>query len=395
VVGNTLWILTNEEPTEREQTLTIDGFEKPFPIEWVEDRNAFLTELLMGYNLLENGDFSEDDKKSLKGWAIDRGQLSSAGIDLADEWQLTGGHTAFLLATEDAPRPSFAVEQKIPVIADVEYKFSGYFATQRAEGLITLFYYDENHRVIGENKIYIANQTEYSGGKSLDNYALVEFIFTPISGTKYLQFKIELGEQIDLTQANGYLFFTGIFLGVANKEFNSDCFKDYSPDVHVLTYRIIFDSYKCFGKINVTELLGMVFTVDFCNKKNTFDLLDVKRSGIIRLQQNILVECYIKIDCQSICGWIVDTKNIEIPLQLKIFIDNELIAQLTANHFGNKTLSENVGIESGKCAFGTLIPNKFFDNFIHEISIKESNSDKLIWWKNIFLKEKINIKNIE
>jgi hypothetical protein len=63
VVGNTLWILANEEPAEREQTLTIDGFEKPFPIEWVEDRNAFLAELLMGYNLLENGAFAESDKK--------------------------------------------------------------------------------------------------------------------------------------------------------------------------------------------------------------------------------------------------------------------------------------------------------------------------------------------
>ena len=107
------------------------------------------------------------------------------------------------------------------------------------------------------------------------------------------------------------------------------------------------------------------------------------------------MEYDIKIDSQSICGWIVDAKNIEIPLQLKIYIDNELIAQLTANHFGKKILSENVGIESGKCAFGTLIPNKFFDNFIHEISIKESNSDKLIWRGKIFLKEKLNIKNIE
>ena len=95
-MGNIIWILTNEEPTEREQTLTIDGFEKPFPIEWVEDRNAFLTELLMGYNLLENGDFSKDGKKSLKGWEINSVEGTLAGVDLAEEWQLTGGHTAFL-----------------------------------------------------------------------------------------------------------------------------------------------------------------------------------------------------------------------------------------------------------------------------------------------------------
>jgi hypothetical protein len=255
VVGNTLWILTNEEPTEREQTLTIDGFEKPFPIEWVEDRNAFLAKLLMGYNLLENGDFSEDDKKSLKGWAIETGQSASAGIDLADEWQLTGGHTAFLLAAEDAPRPSFTIEQKIPVIADAEYKFSGYFATQRAEGLITLFYYDENHRVIGEDKIYIANQAEYSGGTSLNNYALIESVFTPSSGTKYLQFKIELGEQIDLTQANAYLFFTNLFLEIYDDEVESQFVKNYSPEVYRLN-QLVAENYNYLGNVKLPTIYG-------------------------------------------------------------------------------------------------------------------------------------------
>jgi hypothetical protein len=255
VVGNTLWILTNEEPTEREQTLTIDGFEKPFPIEWVEDRNAFLAKLLMGYNLLENGDFSEDDKKLLKGWAIETGQSASAGIDLADEWQLTGGHTAFLLAAEDAPRPSFTIEQKIPVIADAEYKFSGYFATQRAEGLITFFYYDENHSVIGEEKIYIANQTEYSGGTSLDHYALVESVFTPIIGTKTLQFKIELGEQIDLTQANAYLFFTELFLEIYDDEIESQFVKKYSAEVYRLS-QLVAENYNYLGNVKLPTIYG-------------------------------------------------------------------------------------------------------------------------------------------
>lgn len=127
----------------------------------------------MGYNLLENGDFIDNDKKSLKGGVIDVGQSATAGVDLAEEWHLAGGHTAYLLAAEDAPRPSFSTEQKTPVIAEVEYQFSGSFATQRAEGLITLFFYDENDHVVDEQKIHIANQSEYSGGTSLENYALV------------------------------------------------------------------------------------------------------------------------------------------------------------------------------------------------------------------------------
>lgn len=251
VVGNTLWILTNDDESKREQTLTIEGFEKPFPIEWVSDRNAFLTGLLMGYNLLENGDFTEKDKKSLKGWVIDTGHSASAGIDLADEWQLTGGHTAFLLAAEDAPRPSFTVEQKIPVIADAEYKFSGYFAAQRAAGLITLFCYDENDCLIDEQKIHIANQSEYSGGTSLDNYALVESAFTPISGTKTLQFKIELGEQLDLTLPNGYLFFTDLFLGIYDNETESQFVKNYSAEAYKVSQFALKMNNSVFGKIDL------------------------------------------------------------------------------------------------------------------------------------------------
>jgi GT2 family glycosyltransferase len=327
VIGNTLWILTNEEPTEREQTLTIDGFEKPFPIEWVEDRNAFLTELLMGYNLLENGDFSEDDKKSLKGWAIDRGQLSSAGIDLADEWQLTDGHTAFLLAAEDAPRPSFAVEQKIPVIADVEYKFSGYFATQRAEGLITLFYYDENHRIIGENKIYIANQSEYSGGTSLDNYALVEPVFTPISGTKYLQFKIELGEQIDLTQANGYLFFTQLFLGIYENDTESQFVKNYSVDAHRLNQAALEIKDSVFGKIDLLLFYEAdQITIEYQNNVSKFNLDKKITSDYFRIR--IAKACKNK-------NWAMASKQLEKWLDADVS-SKELHIFTQIDYFGIK-----------------------------------------------------------
>jgi GT2 family glycosyltransferase len=242
--------------------------------------------------LLENGDFSEDDKKSLKGWAIETGQSTSAGIDLADEWQLTGGHTAFLLAAEDAPRPNFTIEQKIPVIADAEYKFSGYFATQRAEGLITLFYYDENHRVIGEEKIYIANQAEYSGGTSLDNYALVESVFTPISGTKYLQFKIELGEQIDLTQANAYLFFTNLFLGIYVDEIESQFAKNYSAEAYRLNYFTLKNQNRSLGRVKLPKFLkqkqllmttssgiSYQFPIDFKNDVITQTVLNNPKVG--------------------------------------------------------------------------------------------------------------------
>ncbi len=303
VVGNTLWILTHEAPTEREQTLTIDGFEKPFPIEWVEDRNAFLTELLMGYNLLENGAFAESDKKSLKGWAIDSVEGTLAGVDLADEWQLAGGHTAYLLAAENAPRPSFTVGQKIPVIAEVEYRFSGYFATQRAEGWVTLFCYDENDRVIDEQKIHIHNQPEYSGGTSLDNYALVESVFTPVSGTKYLQFNITLGEQIDLTLPNGYLFFTNLFLGIYEDDTESQFVKDYSVDAYRLNQAALEIKDSVFGKIDLPLFYEADhITIEYQNNVSKFDL-----------DKNITSD-YFRISIAKACkskNWGIASKQLE------------------------------------------------------------------------------------
>ena len=309
VVGNTLWILSNEEPTERGQTVIIEGFEKPFPIEWVVDRHAFLTELLMGYNLIENGGFSTGDKKSVTGWEINSVEGTLAGVDLADEWQLTGGHTAFLLAAEIAPRPSFTLEQKIPVIENVEYQFSGYFATQRADGWITMFFYDENNAVMGEEKVHIANQPEYSGGTSLENYALIESVFTPISGAKYLQFKIELGEQIDLTLPNGYLFFTQLFLGIYEDETESQFVKNYSVEAYRLGWTALQIQYSVFGKIDLLLYEADHITIEYQNNMKRFDL-DKK-----------ITSDYFHISIANACK----NKNLAIAIkQLEKWLDADL-----------------------------------------------------------------------
>ncbi len=315
IVGNTLWILANDSPTDLEQTLTISEFEQPLPIEWVSNRNAFLTQMLTGYNLLENGDFTDGDKKSLKGWTIDTGQSATAGVDLSEEWHLTEGHTAYLLAAEDAPRPGFSTEQKIPVISNVEYRFSGFFTTQRADGFITLFCYDENHHVLSEEHINIPNSPEYSGGKFLKDYAYIESVFTPVNGTQYLQFKIELGEQIDLSQANGYLFFTELFLGIKNEDDNIGFHGYYSPDAYRLSWQVLQKKSKHFGKIKLPERNGIKqITVNYGDDSYQVDLAKTKKLPTKRFELSAYHWNHFLVSIAKACenkNWAIGVKLLE------------------------------------------------------------------------------------
>ena len=245
IIDNTLWILANENPTENDKTLSIDGFDKPLLIEWTENRNAFLSDMLSGHNLLANGDFQEVDKH----WTFNAESFTSVGINLSEDWCLSDGHTAYLMADNGAIRP-FMVHQKIKIVSDISYRFSGFFATHRAGGVVTICCYDENYNLIDEILINVEYKTQYIGGKKIENYTLVESVFTPINGTNFLQCKITLGDQVEFREPNSYLFLTQLFLGV-NTE-NPNCLMNtFSESAYSLSQLALEIPARYFGKIKL------------------------------------------------------------------------------------------------------------------------------------------------
>lgn len=282
VIDNTLWILANENPTENQQTLSIDGFDKPLSIEWTENRNAFLSDMLSGHNLLENGDFQEGDKH----WTFNAESFTSVGINLSEDWYLSDGHTAYLMADNGAIRP-FLVHQKIKIVSNTLYRFSGFFATHRAGGEVTICCYDENHNLIDEKLINIEYKTQSIGGKKLENYTLVESIFTPVNGTFFLQCKITLGDQVEFREPNSYLFLTQLFLGVTIE--NSNCLMNtFSESAYSLNKLALESPARYFGKIKLSILFNqkkLAFT--FSDSPYQFDIHFSAQSQGISAAQNI------------------------------------------------------------------------------------------------------------
>lgn len=75
-------------------------------------------------------------------------------------------------------------------------------------------------------------------------------------------------------------------------------------------------------------------------------------------------ECDIE---NGITGWVINQNNLQEPVNIDVFIDDELITQVTANLFRQDVLDAKIG--NGNCAFGIPIPDKFWDGIEHSVNI--------------------------
>ncbi len=255
IIGNKLCILTTKQAKNPVDTLTLKALNKSLAIEWLGSKNDLIKELFSGFNLLKNGTFGDTNGKSLFGWAVDYKNPAIAHVNLAQEWHLKEGHTAFLFAPKGAERPSFMAEHKIPVIDDgsVDYYFSGYFATHRAGGLISVSFYDITDNKLGEEIIQIPFDPKCGGGQSLLSYTQIESVFTPVKETHCMRFKIKLGKQEDFVDPHACLFFTELCLGLYD-ELGDNSFVPFSNGIDKLSHYLLKDNWSRMGMVKLPAL---------------------------------------------------------------------------------------------------------------------------------------------
>jgi glycosyltransferase involved in cell wall biosynthesis len=255
IIGNKLCILVTKKSENPDDTLTLKALNKTLAIEWLVNKNDLIKEFLSDFNLLKNGTFGDTNGKSLSGWEVDFKKPAIAHVDLAQEWHLKEGHTAFLFAPKGAERPSFLAEHKIPVIDDgsVDYYFSGYFATHRASGIVTVGFYDKADNKLGEENIPIPFDPECGGGQSLLSYTQIESVFIPVKETQYMRFKIKLGKQEDFVDPHACLFFTELCLGLYD-ELGDNSFVPFSNGIDKLTHYLLKDKWSRMGMVKLPAL---------------------------------------------------------------------------------------------------------------------------------------------
>jgi len=76
---------------------------------------------------------------------------------------------------------------------------------------------------------------------------------------------------------------------------------------------------------------------------------------------------------KGILGWALDENYPNAPLNLSIYIDNELTGNITANLFRQDLADASIG--NGHHGFNAPIPNHFFDGKQHHIEIKDAFSN--------------------
>lgn len=267
IVGNKIWVLAKESSENLSDTLTIKGVKNPLTIQWHDNENDFLKELVSSSNLIKNGTFGNEKEKSIAGWSTDAKEPANAEVDFSEECRLSDGHTAFLYAPTKTERPSFIAEDKILATGDgsVDYRFSGFFATHRAGGSISIDFYDKSDNKLGKEIINIPFNPKYIGGLSIKFYAHIESVFTVAEETQYMRLKIELGEQEDFSEPHAYVFFTGLCLGLNNEAEKND-FIPYLEGVDTLATYLKNDKWLVFGHANIPYFdKDTLILVDYLN----------------------------------------------------------------------------------------------------------------------------------
>lgn len=255
IIGNNLWVLTEEQPKKRSDTIKLNNSDSILSITWHKNESSLIALLLNNFNLLRNGSFAYANEKCLEGWEVDVSELSSGGVNLSEEWHVKDQHTAFLFAPKEVARPRLIATNKILALADgkTSYYFSGFFATHRAGGVVNINFYDKTGNKLGQKRITIPFNPKYSGGQSLSSYVQITSNFTPIKETWYMQFSIQLGEQEDFSEPHACLFFMDLSLG-QNAGVGDDYFLPYSDSIKRLSGNLFKKKWLGFGNIKLPRL---------------------------------------------------------------------------------------------------------------------------------------------
>ncbi|MCF7971124.1 MAG: glycosyltransferase family 2 protein [Methylococcaceae bacterium] len=252
LIGNKLWIMADKIPEEVKEGLKIDGLDRSFPLHWVKDKEAFILEFLQKFNLLSNPSFYQNNGKTLTGWQLNTTETWMAGVDLADDWRLTGEHTAFLRAAETDLRPSITSLQKIPCFEGVKYQFSGLFATHRANGSVVFEFFNQQDEKVATQTVNVLNSPEYGGGTSLAGYQEVLYILTPVNDATYLRIKIQLEEQAEADPQGAFMFFSRLFIGTYSEK-NDTQRLPYSSELEKFSLEVLQDKWQYFAKLTVPK----------------------------------------------------------------------------------------------------------------------------------------------
>lgn len=160
-------------------------------------------------NLLANPSF----QKKLAGWVTDMPSATTAvGVNIAPEWSVKHGTTAYLHA--DAPHESPSLSQTVAVAADstaTHWRISGYFASHRADVVVRVVFSDVAGATTGGEEFVLPERPDRAGGPSLSGYQFAAFYPQVPAGSRSVEISIRLGDH-GRGESNRYAFINHLCL---------------------------------------------------------------------------------------------------------------------------------------------------------------------------------------
>ncbi|MDP2903198.1 MAG: rhamnan synthesis F family protein [Methylovulum sp.] len=242
-------------------------------LQWLENRETFFFQGLRECNLLLNADFGNCPDHNIFGWEGEAHGLAAIGADFSDKWRLAGGHTAYLFAPAGSPRPVLRLVEAIPLVSDLaddtafNYRLSGFFGTHRADGIITIDFFDADDKKLCSKTFRIPESDKHLGGLLPENYHYMQWDVRPAPNSTQARLQISLGSHTGGSSPDSFLFVSHLFFGVADTA-DPSIWTPFSAGAHQLSRYAQNHAWRAFGiaalpKVNDQQNIA----ISFGNKK--------------------------------------------------------------------------------------------------------------------------------
>lgn len=217
--GQNLWLLNTQIFQKNPSTyVQFSGLSEEQSPRWEAITPSLLQRALSGCNLLPNSDFGDSESASLDAWQPEIESPAAIGVDFGDNWRPEDGHTLYLFAPAEAPRPVLRLAEPLPVLGGhgLTYQFSGFFATHRGEAFVEITWLDQASNTVDTQLLRIDNRDDRLGGRSLTDYRWLHWAFQAPNSAQWMTVRLRLGEHSGSGDASSFLFATRLFFGVVD-----------------------------------------------------------------------------------------------------------------------------------------------------------------------------------
>ena len=302
---------------------------------------------LRGLNLLRNPSFSSPEIP----WRVIEGKATRIDRDIADQWVLADGHTAYLTTDAEAEVSIAYIDESgsnlIPAIGGARYGFQGLFGLHRCDALMRIEALRADGRVVATTEQIIEKRL---GGRAIKDYSAAAASLKLPRAAAYLRLTLVLTPRRGQNAA-AHLFFTNLWFGL--------------PSTHPPLWR----------NASLTPLEAVCVAAGGRLVEALLPPVDQDRGAEISVLADgrPIQGTPVRLDGRTASAFLLHgfdgvilagrIENMSVPVPLTLLIDGTAVA-----------LSEASPDQDGNAEVALRVPDAWLDGLPHDITLIESDT---------------------